>query len=77
MKLKVDGHCVLLFLLLSRALKIVVFFRHEWQRSGQKLHVRQELLVVDPRHPEFTGTNLSASPFLAYICRRFIVRYLE
>jgi hypothetical protein len=35
MELKVDGHHVLLFLLLSWALKIVVFFRREWQRSEQ------------------------------------------
>jgi hypothetical protein len=62
MELKVDGHRAPLFLLLSRALKIVVFFRHEWQRSEQESHVPQEHLVVDPRHPEFTRMNLNASP---------------
>jgi hypothetical protein len=33
MELKVDGRHALLFLLLSRVLKIVVFFRREWQYS--------------------------------------------
>jgi hypothetical protein len=32
MKLKTDGRHALLFLLLSWALKIVVFSRREWQR---------------------------------------------
>jgi hypothetical protein len=62
MELKVDGHHVPLFLLLSWALKIVTFFRREWQRSEQESHVYQELLVVDPRCPEFTTMNLSAFP---------------
>jgi hypothetical protein len=30
MELGVDGRCAPLFLLLSRALKIIVFFRREW-----------------------------------------------
>jgi hypothetical protein len=58
MELKVDGRHAPLFLLLSRALKIVIFFRREWQES----QVRRELLVVDPQRPEFTRMNLSASP---------------
>jgi hypothetical protein len=62
MELKVDGRRAPLFLLLSRALKIVVFFRREWQHSEQESHVRQKLIVVDPRRHEFTRTNLSASP---------------
>jgi hypothetical protein len=33
MELETDGHRVLLFLLLSQALKIVIFSRHECQRS--------------------------------------------
>jgi hypothetical protein len=48
MELKVDGRCAPLFLLLSRTLKIVIFFCREWQRSEHESHVRQELLVVDP-----------------------------
>jgi hypothetical protein len=35
MEFEVDGHSAPLFLLLSRALKIVIFFRREWQRSEQ------------------------------------------
>jgi hypothetical protein len=62
MELEVDGRHAPLFLLLSRALKIVVFFRREWQCSEQESHVHQELLVVDPRRPEFTRMNLSTSP---------------
>jgi hypothetical protein len=58
MELKVDGRRAPLFLLLSRALKIVIFFHREWQES----QVRRELLVVDPQRPEFTRMNLSASP---------------
>jgi hypothetical protein len=45
------------------ALKIVVFFHREWQRSEQELHVRQEFLVVDLWRPEFTRTNFSTFPF--------------
>jgi hypothetical protein len=33
MELEVDGRRAPLFLLLSRVLKIVIFFRREWQRS--------------------------------------------
>jgi hypothetical protein len=62
MELEIDGCRAPLFLLLSRALKINVFSLHEWQHSEQESHVHQELLVVDPRHPEFTMTNLSDSP---------------
>jgi hypothetical protein len=62
MELEVNGRRAPLFLLLSRGLKIVVFFRREWQRSKQESHVREELLVVDPRRPESTRMNLSASP---------------
>jgi hypothetical protein len=40
MELKVDGRRAPLFLLLTRALKIVVFYRREWQRSGQELDAR-------------------------------------
>jgi hypothetical protein len=32
MELEVDGRRAPLFLLLSRPLKIIVFFRREWQR---------------------------------------------
>jgi hypothetical protein len=32
MKLEVDGHHALLLLLLSRVLKIISFFHHEWHR---------------------------------------------
>jgi hypothetical protein len=62
MELEVDDCRAPLFLLLSRALKIIVFFRLEWKCFKQESHVRQELLVVDPWHLEFTRTNLSASP---------------
>jgi hypothetical protein len=62
MELKVDGRRASLFLLLSQALKIIVFFCREWQRFEHESHVHQELLVVDPQRPEFTRTNLSASP---------------
>jgi hypothetical protein len=62
MELKVDGRRASLFLLLSQALKIIVFFCREWQRFEHELHVHQELLVVDPQRPEFTRTNLSTSP---------------
>jgi hypothetical protein len=62
MELEVDGRHASLFLLLSRALKIIVFFRSEWQRSEQESHVRQELLVVDSRCPESTRTNVNDSP---------------
>jgi hypothetical protein len=47
MELKADGRRALLFLLLSRTLKIVVFSCREWQRSEHKSHVRQKLFVVD------------------------------
>jgi hypothetical protein len=76
MELEAGGHHVPLFLFLSRMLKIVVFTRREWQRFEQKLHVRQELLVIDLRHREFTRTNLSAFPFLACICRCLVIGYL-
>jgi hypothetical protein len=73
MELKADGHRAPLFLFLSRALKIVVFYRRGWQRSGQELDARRELLVVDPRSHEFTRMNLSASPLLgaplSTVCR--------
>jgi hypothetical protein len=62
MELEVDGCHAPLFLLLSQALKIVVFFHREWQHFEQESHVRQKLLVVDLWCPEFTRTNLSASP---------------
>jgi hypothetical protein len=61
MELEVDGLRAPFFLLLSQALKIIVFFRHEWQHFEQESHVRQELFVVDPRRPKFTRTNLNAS----------------
>jgi hypothetical protein len=61
MELKVDGRRAPLFLLLTRALKIVVFYRREWLRSGQELDARQKLLIIDPRRHEFTMTNLIAS----------------
>jgi hypothetical protein len=64
MELEVDGHRAPLFLLLSRALEIVVFFRREWQHFEQESHVHQELLIVDPQHPKFIKMNLSASSFL-------------
>jgi hypothetical protein len=63
MELKADGYRVSLFLFLSQALKIVIFYRCEWQRSGQELDARQKLLIVDPRHHEFIRMNLSAFLF--------------
>jgi hypothetical protein len=33
MELEADGHHVPLFFFLSRALKIIVFYRREWQLS--------------------------------------------
>jgi hypothetical protein len=77
MELEVDGRHAPPLLLLRWALKIIVFFRREWQHSEQKSHVREELLVVDPWRPEFTRMNLSASPYLACLCRRLIIGYLE
>jgi hypothetical protein len=77
MELEVDGRRVLLLLLLSRALKIVVFFCRKWQCSEQESHVHQELLIIDPRRPESTKMNLSASPYLVRLCRRIVVRYLK
>jgi hypothetical protein len=62
MELEVNSHRAPLFLLLMWALKIVIFFRRECQRSKQESYVYQELLVVDPRCPEFNRTNLSTSP---------------
>jgi hypothetical protein len=76
MKLEADAPRAPLFLFLSRALKIIVFYRHDWQCSRQELNVRQELLVVDRHRHEFTRTNLSISPFLARLYRRLIIRYL-
>jgi hypothetical protein len=35
-----------------------------WMAVEQESHVRQELLIVDPRHPKFIKMNLSASSFL-------------
>jgi hypothetical protein len=52
MELEVDGRCAPLFFLLSRVLKIIIFFCREWQRSEQESHVYRELLVVDSRRPE-------------------------
>jgi hypothetical protein len=63
MELKADGHRVSLFLFLSRVLKIIIFSYREWQHPEQETHVHQELLVVDPRRPEFTRMNLSAFLF--------------
>jgi hypothetical protein len=64
----------MLFLFLSRVIKIVVFSHREWQRSEQESHARQELLVVDPRSHESTGTDLSAFPLpgahLSTVCRQ-------
>jgi hypothetical protein len=77
MEFEVDGHRALLFLLLSRALKIVVFFRRQWQHSKYESHVSHELLVVDPQHPEFTRMNLNASPYLVRLYRCRVIRYLE
>jgi hypothetical protein len=65
MKLKVDGRRAPLFLLLTRALKIVVFYRREWQRSRQELDARQKLLIIDTCRHEFTMTNLIASSISA------------
>jgi hypothetical protein len=77
MELEADDRHVLLFLLLSRELKIVVFPCHEWQRSEQESHVRYELFIVDQCRPEFTRMNLSASCYLARLYRCIVVRYLE
>jgi hypothetical protein len=76
-ELEADCRHAPLFLFLSQVLKIVVFSHREWQHSKQELHVRQELLVVDPRSHEFTRMNLSALPFLVRLCRWSVVRYLE
>jgi hypothetical protein len=62
MDLEADCRRASLFLFLSRVPKIVVFSRREWQLSEHESHARQELLVIDPRRHEFTGTNLSAFP---------------
>jgi hypothetical protein len=62
MELKVDGHRAPFFLVLSRVLKIVAFYQREWQLSAQDLDSCQELLIIDPRHHEFTRMNLNASP---------------
>jgi hypothetical protein len=77
MELKVDGRRAPLFLLLNQVLKIVVFFRREWQHFELESHIRQELLIVDSRRSEFNRMNLNAPPFLARLCRRLIIRYLE
>jgi hypothetical protein len=77
MELDDDDRRVSLFLLLSQTIKIGVFSCCEWQRSKQESHVRQELFVVDPWHLEFIRMNLSVPPFLAHLCRRLIVKYLE
>jgi hypothetical protein len=61
MKLKADRRRAPLFLFLSQVLKIIVFTRHEWQRSGHEPHARQKLLIIDPLSREFTRMNLSAS----------------
>jgi hypothetical protein len=62
MELEADHHRAPLFLFLSQVLKIVVFSRHQWQRSEQESHARQELLVIDPRSHKFTRMNLSTLP---------------
>jgi hypothetical protein len=77
MELKVDGRRAPLFLLLNQVLKIVVFFCREWQHFKLESHIRQELLIVDSRRSEFNRMNLNAPPFLACLCRRLIIRYLE
>jgi hypothetical protein len=55
MELKVYHRHMPLFLFLNRMFKIIVFNRHEWQHSGQKL-------IIDPHRHEFTRMNLSTSP---------------
>jgi hypothetical protein len=62
MELKVDGRRAPLFLLLNQVLKIVVFFRREWQHFELESHIRQELLIVDSRRSEFNRMNLNAPP---------------
>jgi hypothetical protein len=74
MELEADVRRVSLFLFLSQVLKIVIFSCREWQHSEQESHVRQELLIVDPRRHEFTRMNLSASPLpgapLSMVCHQ-------
>jgi hypothetical protein len=62
MELEADRHRAQLFLFLSQSLKLIVFSHREWQCSEQESHTRQELIVVDPRSHESTGTDLNASP---------------
>jgi hypothetical protein len=59
MELEFDGRRTPLFLFLSWALKIIIFYHREWKRFGQKPDARQKLLIIDPRHHEFTRMNLS------------------
>jgi hypothetical protein len=59
MELEFDGRRTLLFLFLSQALKIIVFYHRESKRSGQKPDARQKLLIIDPRHYEFIRMNLN------------------
>jgi hypothetical protein len=57
-------------------LKIIVVRRYEWRRCEQE-HAHRELLVVDARCHEFIKTNLSASPYLARLYRRLVIKYLK
>jgi hypothetical protein len=57
MELELDGRRAPLYLLLSRVLKIIIFFCREWQHSEQESQVLQKLLVVDPQCPELSVTE--------------------
>jgi hypothetical protein len=57
-------------------LKIIVFSHRKWQHFEQESHIRQELLVLDPRSHEFNRMNLSVSllpgaPLSTYHCQIF------
>jgi hypothetical protein len=47
------------------------------QRPEYKLGVEMELHVESPRCHGLPGRILSVSPFLARLCRRLVVRYMD
>jgi hypothetical protein len=58
-------------------LEVFVLPNGKRQRPEGKLGAEWELHVKSPMCHGLPGWILSASPFLARLCRRLVVRYLE
>jgi hypothetical protein len=58
-------------------LEVSVLSSDEHQQPKGKLGAERKLHVKTPRCHGLSGRILSASPFLARLCRRRVVRYLD